>query len=98
MLFFVIWEFGVAFWPPDRRNLRGIEVSFAENGYFKARTEILLASRMTPRSLDDSSDREDGVAPRSSKEQKFHPRSDSSLNFNSVLPVVAENGQNEVSK
>ena len=69
-----------------------------ENGFFKAEKEILLTSRMTPRSLDDSSDREDRVAPRSSKKQTFHPRSDSSLNFNSVLPVVAENGQNEVSK
>ena len=68
------------------------------NGVFKAEKEILLTSRMTPRSLNDSSDREDRVASRSSKKQKFHPRSDSSLNFNSVLPVVAENGQNEVSK
>ena len=69
-----------------------------ESGVFKAEKAILLTSRMTPRSLDDSSDREDRVAPRSSKKQNFYPRSDSSLNINSALPVVVENGQNEVGK
>jgi hypothetical protein len=60
--------------------------------YYKNINLWSVASRMTPRSLDNSCDREDRTAPQIPGQQKPHTSSDFCPNYSSEPPIVSENG------